>query len=322
VTRRWRRGWRSPYSGIRPISDAPVRIAALYGFAPVADPAATREALLALARNEGVRGTLLLAPEGVNGTIAGPRGGVAAVVAAIRGQPGFAHLSVKWADADAMPFHRLKVRLKREIVTMGVAGIDAAAGAGIRVAPAEWNRLVDDPDTVVVDTRNGYEVAVGSFAGAVDPGTGSFRDFPAWADAHAAELAGKRVAMFCTGGIRCEKATAYLKARGHGEVYHLDGGILRYLEEVPAAESRWQGECFVFDERVAVGHGLAAGTHQLCRACRMPVSAADRASPMWAEGVSCPRCHADRSEEQRAGYAERHRQVTLAEKRGERHVGG
>jgi len=300
----------------------PVRIAALYGFAAVADPAARREDLLALAAEGGVRGTLLLAPEGVNGTIAGPRAGVEAVVGAIGGWPGFAHLSVKWADAETMPFHRLKVRLKREIVTMGVEGIDAARDAGIRVGPAEWNALVDDPDTVVVDTRNGYEVAVGSFAGAVDPATDSFRDFPAWVDAHGDALAGKRVAMFCTGGIRCEKATAYLKAKGHEEVYHLDGGILRYLEEMPAADSRWQGECFVFDERVAVGHGLAEGTHSLCRGCRMPVSPEDRASPLYEEGVACPRCHGARTDDQRAGYAERQRQVALAKKRGRRHVGG
>jgi len=299
-----------------------VRIAALYGFASVPDPAARRGELLALARDAGVRGTLLLAPEGVNGTIAGPRRGVEAVVAAITGWPGFDRAEVKWADADAQPFHRLKVRLKREIVTMGVAGIDAARHAGIRVAPADWNALIDDPDTVVVDTRNGYEVAVGSFAGAVDPGTATFRDFPAWVDAHADGLAGKRVAMFCTGGIRCEKATALLRARGHREVFHLDGGVLRYLEEVPAAESRWRGECFVFDERVAVGHALAPGTHKLCRGCRMPVSMQDRASPLWQEGVSCPRCHADRSDAQRAGYAERHRQVELAQARGGRHVGG
>ena len=220
-----------------------------------------------------------------------------------------------------MPFHRLKVRLKREIVTMGVADIDPLTEVGTYVAPADWNALVDDPGTVVIDTRNDYEVAVGSFAGAVDPGTASFRDFPAWFDAHRDELAGKRVAMFCTGGIRCEKATAFLRREGVDDVFHLDGGILRYLEEMPAADSRWQGECFVFDERVAVGHGLTPGSHTLCRACRMPVSEADRASPLFAEGVSCPRCHDARDDTQRAGYAERHRQALLAEARGEVHVG-
>ena len=298
-----------------------VGVAALYRFAPVADREALRDRLRAVCVAEGIRGTLLIAHEGINGTVAGPDAGLDALLVAIRAEPGFADTVARRAQAEAMPFHRLKLRLKREIVTMGVPGIDAA-DAGVRVAPAEWNALVDDPDTLLIDTRNGYEVAVGSFAGATDPATDSFRDFPAWIDANVGALAGKRVAMFCTGGIRCEKATAYLKARGHAEVYQLDGGILRYLEEVPEADSRWQGECFVFDERVAVGHALAPGSHGLCRGCRMPVSAADRASPLFEEGIACPRCHDRRDEDQRAGYAERHRQVALATARGGRHVGG
>ena len=298
-----------------------IRVAALYRFAAFDDPAAIRAALEARARALGIRGTLLVAGEGINGTIAGAPEAVDAMVATIRSLPGCAGLAPKYADAAAMPFHRLKVRLKREIVTLGVAGIDAARDAGTYVSPADWNALVDDPDTVVIDTRNGYEVAVGSFAGAIDPGTDAFRDFPAWVDAHRDELAGKRIAMFCTGGIRCEKATALMKAEGFDDVHHLDGGILRYLEEVPEGESRWRGECFVFDERVAVGHGLAPGSHVLCRGCRMPVSPEDRASPRYAEGVSCPRCHDTRDEAQRAGYAERHRQVRLAAERGGSHVG-
>jgi UPF0176 protein len=298
-----------------------VRVAALYVFAPVADPAAARGVLLGLAEAEGVRGTILIAAEGFNGTIAGPQAGVERVVKAVREMAAHAAMSVKWADADAMPFHRLKVRLKREIVTMGVEDIDPVAGAGTRVEPAEWNRLIDDPDTVVIDARNGYEVAVGSFAGAIDPGTEAFRDFPAWVAANRERLEGKRVAMFCTGGIRCEKATAYLKREGLDEVFHLDGGILRYLEEVPEGESRWRGECFVFDERVAVGHGLTPGTHALCRGCRMPASAEERASPLWIEGVQCARCAGTREPEVLAGYAERHRQVELARVRGEAHVG-
>jgi len=298
-----------------------IRVAALYRFAAFDDPAAIRTALEARARALGIRGTLLVAGEGINGTIAGAPEAVDAMVATIRSLPGCAGLAPKFADAAAMPFHRLKVRLKREIVTLGVAGIDAARDAGTYVSPADWNALVDDPDTVVIDTRNGYEVAVGSFAGAIDPGTEAFRDFPAWVDAHRDELAGKRIAMFCTGGIRCEKATALMKAEGFDDVHHLDGGILRYLEEVPEGESRWRGECFVFDERVAVGHGLAPGSHVLCRGCRMPVSPEDRASPLYAEGVSCPRCHGSRDEVQRAGYAERHRQVRLAAERGGSHVG-
>ena len=298
-----------------------IRIAALYRFARFDDPAAIRARLFDAAEAVGIRGTLLVAGEGINGTIAGAPEAIERMLATIRALPGCAGLQPKFASADAMPFHRLKVRLKREIVTMGVADIDPLDMVGTYVAPAAWNALIDDPDTVVIDTRNDYEVAVGSFAGAVDPATASFRDFPAWVEANRDRLAGRRVAMFCTGGIRCEKATAYLKREGFADVHHLDGGILRYLEEMPAADSRWQGECFVFDERVAVGHGLAPGSHALCRACRMPVSAADRASPLYEEGVSCPRCHATRSDEQRAGYAERHRQALLAAERGEAHVG-
>ena len=299
-----------------------IGVAALYRFARFDDPPALRAPLLALARAAGVKGTILLAGEGVNGTIAGPPDGVEAVVAHLRGLPGCADLSVKWSEATAMPFHRLKVKVKREIVTMGVA-VDPLSDAGTYVAPADWNALIADPATLVIDTRNAYEVAVGTFPGAVDPGTRGFADFPAWFRANRDSLLeGKaRVAMFCTGGIRCEKSTAFLKAEGVGEVHHLDGGILRYLEEVPAAESAWTGECFVFDQRVAVGHGLVPGTHALCFACRMPVGAADRASPLYVEGVSCPACHADRDERERAGYAERHRQQRLAELRGHTHVG-
>ena len=296
-----------------------IRVAALYRFARFDDPAAIRAALEAVARDAGIRGTLLVAGEGINGTISGSPEGVDAVLASIRALPGCGDLQPKFATAEAMPFHRLKVRLKREIVTMGVADTDPLADVGAYVAPADWNALVDDPDTVVIDTRNAYEVAVGSFEGAVDPGTKAFSDFPAWFRAHRKELEGKRVAMFCTGGIRCEKATAFLKSEGVADVHHLDGGILRYLEEVPAEDSRWRGECFVFDERVAVGHGLTPGTHALCRGCRMPVSEVDQASPNYVEGVSCPRCRAD--DRRREGYAERHRQVRLAAARGVAHVG-
>ncbi len=296
-------------------------VAALYRFARFPDPAALRGPLLDLCVAQGVKGTLLLAREGINGTIAGTDAAIAAIVAHIRTLPDCADCEVKYAAAEAMPFHRMKVRLKREIVTMGTPDIDPLAGAGHYVAPAEWNALIDAPDTVVIDTRNDYEVRVGSFAGAIDPKTQQFGEFPAWFEAHRKELAGKKIAMFCTGGIRCEKATAFVRAQGIDEVYHLRGGILKYLEEVPPEQSRWQGECFVFDERVAVGHGLAPGTHALCRACRMPVSPEDRASPLYQEGVSCPACHATRDAAARAGYAERHRQVKLAEARGEAHVG-
>lgn len=298
-----------------------IRVDALYRFARLQDPHALRAPLLALARREGVRGTLLLAREGVNGTVAGTPAALDALLAHLRALPGLADLAPRQSWAEAMPFHRLKVKVKREIVTMGVA-VDPLADAGAYVPPAAWNALLDDPATLVIDTRNAYEVAVGTFPGAVHPGTAAFADFPAWFRANRASLlAGKRrVAMFCTGGIRCEKSTAFLRAEGVAEVHHLQGGILRYLEEVPAADSRWQGECFVFDQRVAVGHGLAPGTHVLCHACRMPVSEADRASPDYVEGERCPAC-ATRDAERRRRYAERHRQQRLAVDRGEAHVG-
>ncbi|HVJ00802.1 MAG TPA: rhodanese-related sulfurtransferase [Sphingomonas sp.] len=304
--------------------ELPIHVAALYQFTRFDDCPAIQPALAALCDAKGVKGTLLLAPEGINGTIAGSDAGIAAVLAHIRALPGCAGLDVKHSRAATMPFHRMKVRLKREIVTMGAPDLDPAA-VGDYVAPQDWNALIDRPDTIVIDTRNDYEVAVGSFDGAIDPGTKSFREFPDWVRAHRDEWAQggsmPKIAMFCTGGIRCEKATAFLKAEGLDEVYHLKGGILAYLEQVPPEDSRWQGECFVFDERVAVGHGLAPGSHSLCRACRMPVSPDDRDSPLFVEGVACPACHAERSEEQRERYAERHRQAELAAARGEAHVG-
>ena len=224
-----------------------------------------------------------------------------------------------------MPFHRMKVRIKREIVTMGAPGVDPAANAGTYVEPEDWNALISDPNTIVIDTRNGYEVAVGSFAGAVNPKTSSFRDFPAWFRSARDDLLGKgkqpRIAMFCTGGIRCEKSTAFLKQEGVQEVHHLKGGILKYLERVPEKASLWRGECFVFDERVSIGHGLKRGTHELCRACRQPLSRQDLASPHYEAGVSCATCHGLRTDEQRASYRERHRQQTLAVAEGRLHVG-
>ena len=233
-----------------------VTVAAFYLFALLPDPAGLRASLLAVARDAGLRGTILLASEGVNGTIAGDIGAVERVLEAIRCVPGFAGLQATFSAAPAMPFQRLKLRLKREIVTMGVALTDPAAARGTYVAPQDWNALIAAPDVAVIDTRNGFEVAMGSFAGAIDPGTDSFGAFPDWWRANADRLAGKRIAMFCTGGIRCEKATAWLVAQGVLRVHHLQGGILRYLEEVPTAQSRWRGGCFVFDERGAVGNGL------------------------------------------------------------------
>ncbi|WP_345790422.1 rhodanese-related sulfurtransferase [Sphingopyxis sp. BSN-002] len=232
------------------------QVAALYRFAPFDDPAAQRQPLLDLCAAHGVKGTLLLAREGVNGTIAGTEDGIAAVIAHIRALPGCAELDVKYSAAAAMPFQRLKVRLKKEIVTMKVPGLDPARDAAPYIDPADWNALVDDPDTVVIDTRNDFEVGYGSFDGALNPHTKSFGDFPGWWRDHAAEFAGKRIAMFCTGGIRCEKSTAFLRSEGVEDVVHLKGGILAYLEQVPEADTRWHGSCFVFDERVSVGHGL------------------------------------------------------------------
>ncbi|AWW75192.1 hypothetical protein CD351_12210 [Erythrobacter sp. KY5] len=300
-----------------------ITVAALYRFTPFEDPAALREPLLAACREVGVRGTLLLAHEGINGTIAGTDNAIAAVLDHIRSLPGCAELDVKFSAAAEMPFNRMKVRLKREIVTMGEPDIDPTQSVGRYVDPQDWNALISDPDTLVIDTRNDYEVAVGTFEGAVDPATPSFRDFPAWFRTHREELleGKKKVAMFCTGGIRCEKSTSFLRAEGIEDVFHLKGGILKYLEEVPEEESRWQGDCFVFDERVTVRHGLATGEYGLCRACRRPVSLSDRASPAFEEGVSCPACFDERTEEQRARYRERQRQEAIAKARGTSHVG-
>jgi UPF0176 protein len=304
---------------------SPLRVAALYQFARFPDPEALRAPLLALCETEGIKGTLLLAGEGVNGTIAGIAQAIDRVVAHLRALPGCAEMDVKYSTAQAMPFLRMKVRLKREIVTMGQPDLDPLSSVGIYVVPADWNALIADPDTILIDTRNDYEVAVGTFAGAIDPGTRSFSEFPAWFRQQREALLGQgkapKVAMFCTGGIRCEKSTAFLKAEGVEEVYHLKGGILQYLEDVPQEQSLWQGECFVFDQRVTIGHGLVQGSHSLCHACRRPVSEADMASPLYEEGVSCPACYDERSDEQRAAYRERHRQEMLATARGYAHLG-
>ncbi|PWJ22398.1 rhodanese-related sulfurtransferase [Jannaschia seohaensis] len=298
-----------------------ITIAAFYRFAPLPDPAALRGPLARLACGRGVKGSILLAPEGVNGTIAGEAAAVEAVLDRLREEPGLEALSAKVSHADAMPFGKLKVRLKREIVTMGrpLAPGDAV---GDYVDPADWNDVLRDPDTVAIDVRNDYEVAIGSFAGAVDPGTAAFGDFPDWWAENRARLAGKRIAMFCTGGIRCEKSTALLRAEGVADVVHLRGGILKYLEEVPETESLWRGGCFVFDDRVSVGHGLTPAGHVLCHACRRPLAPADRERPDWEEGVSCRRCIGTYDEADRERFRERMRQIELARARGGRHLGG
>ena len=298
------------------------RVAALYRFTRFEDPAAIQGPLAALCCGLGVKGTLLLAREGINGTIAGEDAAIEAVLDHIRALPGCEGLAPKTAWAERMPFYRMKVRLKKEIVTLGEPDVDPT-DAGTYVAPADWNALISDPDVVVIDTRNDYEVAVGQFEGALDPKTASFSDFPAWFRdwRQGLETPPKKIAMYCTGGIRCEKSTAFLKAEGVSEVFHLQGGILDYLEQVPEPESLWRGECFVFDERVAVGHGLSKGTHALCRGCRMPVSPQALSSPLYVEGVSCPACHDQRSDDQKARAAERHRQALHCETLGIDHVG-
>jgi len=296
-------------------------IAALYHFTRLADPAALRAPLERACRAAGVKGTLLLAPEGINGTIAGSEAGVADVLAHLRALPGCERLEWKRSEAAEMPFARLKVRLKREIVTLGRPEVDPSARVGRYVEPADWNALIAREDVAVIDTRNAYEVALGTFRGAVDPGTERFGDFPAWWEANRDRFAGKTIAMFCTGGIRCEKATSFLMDQGVDDVRHLHGGILAYLEKVPEAESRWDGACFVFDGRVSVEHGLREGPHVLCHACRMPLAPEDLAHPDYEPGVACHQCAAARDEADRARFRERQRQIALARARGEAHLG-
>lgn len=300
----------------------PFLVAALYHFVSVPRFAELRAPLQALCEENGVRGTLLLAHEGINGTIAGPAGGIRTVLAYLRAQPEFAGLEHKESHAADMPFLRMKVRLKKEIVTMGVENIDPNRVVGTYVEPKDWNALISDPGTILIDTRNDYETAIGIFKGAVDPQTKTFREFPDWVRNNTGLHNKPKIAMYCTGGIRCEKATAFMKEQGFDEVYHLKGGILKYLEEVPAEESLWEGACFVFDERVSVTHGLQEGEHTLCRACRHPLTAQDVTAATFEAGVSCPHCFEARSDEDRARFRQRQKQMDLARKRGEKHLGG
>ena len=290
-------------------------VAALYHFTRFDDPAALKAPLARVCCGSGVKGTLLLAPEGINGTIAGTRDGIDAVLAHIRGLPGCAGLEWKESTASHPPFGKMKVRLKREIVTMHQPDVDPRARTGHYVDPLDWNDLIRAPDVVTIDTRNDYEVAIGTFEGAVNPETASFGDFPAWWEANRARFEGKRVAMFCTGGIRCEKSTNYLLGQGVEEVFHLKGGILKYLEDVPEQDSAWKGACFVFDNRVSVGHGLREGPHLLCHGCRRPILPEDTARPEFERGVSCHHCIAETSEDDKARFRERQRQMDLARAR-------
>ena len=299
--------------------------AAFYKFVELPDFAELKAPLLACCEAHHVKGIILLAHEGINSTIAGPAEGVHAVLAFLRGDPRLADLQHKEAWSTKSPFYRMKVRLKREIVTLGVPGISPTLMAGTYVKPEEWNALIADPEVVVIDTRNDYEVGIGTFTGAINPDIKSFAMLPDWVKATPAlqTVSGKKpkVAMFCTGGIRCEKSTAFMRSQGYDEVYHLEGGILKYLETIPEAQSQWQGQCFVFDERVSVGHGLVPGQHGLCRACRQPLDDADLASVLFEAGVSCPKCHATTLETQKNSARERQRQWDLAKSRNQDHIG-
>ena len=305
-----------------------VLVAAFYRFAALEGLPELQRELGDLAAAEGVSGTILLAAEGVNGTIAGADAGVQALLARLRQVAGLERLEAKFSRSEIQAFHRLKVRLKREIVTMGEPQVSPylASAVGTHVPPGQWDALIADPDTLVIDTRNAYEVAIGSFEGAIDPGTETFREFPQWVERELRPLVEQRqpraIAMFCTGGIRCEKATAYLQQQGFAGVHHLEGGILRYLEEIPEPLSSWRGECFVFDKRVAVNHQLEPGEHSVCHACGLPLSPADRKLASYVAGVSCRHCLERFSDADRQRFAERQRQMERARQRGECHLGG
>ena len=302
-------------------TNACVVVAALYRFARFPDFKSLRQPLLEAMLAAEVRGTLLLAAEGINGTIAGSREGIDRILEFLQRDERFAGLEVKESFVDENPFYRTKVKLKKEIVTMGVQDIDPNKIVGTYVDAADWNELIADPEVLLLDTRNKYEVEIGTFEGAINPETDSFREFPDYVKQHLDPGKHKKVAMFCTGGIRCEKSTAYLRQQGFDEVYHLKGGILKYLESVPEADSKWRGECFVFDNRVTVNHKLEQGAYDQCHACRMPITEQDKQSEHYQQGVSCHHCYDKHSPEQVKRYAERERQIELARQRGESHIG-
>lgn len=296
-------------------------VAAMYRFVRLEDYQALRAPLHRALLDNQVKGTLLLAREGLNGTIAGSRQGIDAVLAWLRADERFEPIEVKESYADENPFYRTKVKLKSEIVTMGVEDIDPNHVVGTYVSPSEWNALIADPEVLVIDTRNDYEYQIGTFERALNPQTQSFREFPEFVEEQLDPTRHRKVAMFCTGGIRCEKSTAFLKQRGFEEVYHLQGGILKYLEEVPEQQSLWRGECFVFDNRVTVNHSLERGSYDQCHACRMPITEAEKASEHYKPGISCPHCSDRHTQEQLERFAERERQMQLARERGEVHIG-
>jgi UPF0176 protein len=296
-------------------------VCALYQFVRLDDFEAFRTPLRELMVELEVKGTILLALEGLNGTISGSKESIDGVIQFLQDDGRFDNLEIKFSHSETTPFKRLKVKLKKEIVTLGVEHIDPLSSVGTYVTPQDWNDLISDPDVVLIDTRNNYEYEIGSFKGAINPNTETFREFPTYTKNNLEQYRGKKVAMFCTGGIRCEKSTAYLKSQGFDTVYHLHGGILKYLEEMDEDQSLWEGECFVFDDRVAVKHNLEQGQYDQCHACRYPITQEDKAHPHYEKGVSCPRCHGSRSETQVSRYRERERQIQLSKARGEEHIG-
>ena len=296
-------------------------VCALYKFVTLKNFQGLRQPLHNVLEANQVRGTLLLANEGINGTIAGSRTGINNVLNWLRNDPRLSDIDYKESFTDSMPFNRAKVKLKKEIVTLGIEGIDPKRVVGTYVSPSDWNQLISDPEVIVVDTRNDYEFKVGTFKNAINPNTESFREFPRFVKENLDPEKHKKIAMFCTGGIRCEKSTAFLKEQGFGEVYHLKGGILKYLEEVPATETLWEGECFVFDERVTVNLQLEKGNYDQCNACRLPITEVDKASDKYQQGVSCPHCFDKVTDAQKSRFMEREKQMELARQRGEAHIG-
>ncbi len=296
-------------------------VCALYQFVRLDDFEEFRNLLRELMVELEIKGTILLALEGINGTISGKQTSINKFLEFLEKNGRFDQLEIKFSHSESTPFKRLKVKLKKEIVTLGVSGIDPKESVGTYVSPQDWNELISDPDVILIDTRNDYEYEIGTFKGAVNPNTETFREFPEYTKNNLEQYKGKKVAMFCTGGIRCEKSTAYLKTQGFDTVYHLQGGILKYLEDIPEQGSMWEGECFVFDERVAVKHNLEQGQYDQCHACRYPITSQDKEHEYYEKGVSCPRCHGSKSEEQVGRYREREKQVQLAKARGEDHIG-
>ena len=296
-------------------------VCALYRFVELLNYEEIQTPLLNILNANQVKGTLLLASEGINGTIAGEQEGIDNVLNWLKSDPRLAHLTAKFSFDTENPFYRTKVKLKKEIVTMGIEGIDPNRTVGTYVKAKDWNALISDPEVLLVDTRNDYEISIGTFENAVNPQTTNFREFPQYVKENLDPSKHKKVAMFCTGGIRCEKSTAYLKEQGFDEVYHLEGGVLKYLEEVPEEETMWKGECFVFDNRVSVNHKLEKGQYDQCYGCRLPITEEDKKSEKYMQGVSCHQCHDSLSEEQKQRFLEREKQILLSQERGQAHIG-